>query len=137
MQETQARGYAAEITVTDAIEWYHRKLSGMKKALEEGRKENPPRWYTCYRHAERALIRAQENTPPPPEHIRKRRKAVSWFDRQITDKSEKLREARTIGNYQTIAELNEKIGYLVFGRDAIEREVQQIESQSKDTGRMA
>lgn len=137
MQETQARGYAAEITVTDAIEWYHRKLRGMKKALEEGRKENPPRWYTCYRYAEQALIRAQENTPPPPEHIRKRRKAVSWFDRQITDKSEKLREARAIGNYTTIAELNEKIGYLVFGRDAIEREVQQIESQSKDTGRMA
>lgn len=137
MQKTKARGYASEITVTDAIEWYHHKLGGMKKALEEGRRKNPPRWFTCYSHAYKALIRAQGNTPPPPEHVRKRRKAVSWFDRQITDKSEKLREARTAGNYQTIAELNEKIGYLVRGRDAVAREVQQIEIQSKDTGGMA
>lgn len=132
------KGYYSEITPEESVEWFEKRLRGMKNALrkdqERGKKANAPVWFKYNVQAQDALRHQVKGTFPQTETVHGRKKAVKWFLKEEERLSEALNTARRTGNYREIAEISEKIGNYRRGREALEREVRHIESKSQNAG---
>lgn len=132
------KGYYSEITPEESVEWFGRKIDGMKKALnrkrERGQEATEPVWFKHDVEARDALLHQVRGTFPQTEKVHGRKKAIKWFLKEEVRLSEALNTSRRIGNYTDIDLISRKIGNYIRGREALEREVRQIESKGKNSG---